>query len=67
MGGVPLVSGNRDMLGLGWNTVIGAASRSNAVNSSLVRAAMLPAGAVVGLAFAALAVIALKRLPAATE
>ncbi len=54
------------MLGLGWNVVSSAAQRSVAVNQTLVRAAMLPAGAVVGLAFAALAVVALRRLPAST-
>lgn len=55
------------MLGLGWNVVVGAAERSSFVNTSLVRAAMLPAGAVVGLAFAVLSVAALRRLPQMAE
>jgi hypothetical protein len=55
------------MLGLGWNAVVGAAQRSNVMGNALVRAAMLPAGTVVGLAFAALTVVALKRLPQMSE
>lgn len=55
------------MLGLGWDMVASAKGRTRSNSEAIVRAVMLPAGAVVGLAFAALAVIALKRLPAAAE
>lgn len=55
------------MLGLGWDMVAPVQGRKRSNSEALVRAVMLPAGAVVGLAFAALAVIALKRLPANAE
>jgi hypothetical protein len=55
------------MLGLGWDLVAGAGLRSRFVNNTVVRAVMLPAGAIVGLTFAALAVVALRRLPGSSD
>jgi len=55
------------MLGLGWDLVASAEQRSRLLNHTVARAVMLPAGAIVGLTFAALAVLALRRLPGSSD
>lgn len=55
------------MLGLGWDLLASERERSRVLNNALTRAVMLPAGAIVGLTFAALAVVALRRLPGTSD
>lgn len=55
------------MLGLGWDLIGSEGQRSRVLNHAVTRAVMLPAGAIVGLTFAALAVLALRRLPGGSD